>query len=159
MKLTVMGNVAAIGWMLAAPFAHAQQPAAAPVAEPAHKVYVLTGCLTASADASGFTLTDASPVGRAPAPKAASETVGTSGQKPEYALQPVSGMGQTGVDAAGLKAHVGTRVEVTTRPVDVAPAAPASGSSPGGTPATPIEPAPERYAVTAIKRATGTCAR
>ena len=43
-----------------------QQPAPTPKAEPAHNVYVLTGCLAAGVDtAATFKLTDASSIGQA----------------------------------------------------------------------------------------------
>jgi len=102
-----------------------QQPAPTSEAVPAHKVFVLTGCLTASADTGGFKLTDASAISRA-RPKGAAEAgaVGTSGQKDTYELQPVSGVNAEGVNADALKAHAGQSVEVTVRPIEV-PAGPA----------------------------------
>jgi hypothetical protein len=55
-----------------------------------------------------------------------------------------------------LKAHAGQRVEVIVRPVESPAAAPAAGLA-GVQAAKPIEPAPARFSVTAIKRVIGTC--
>jgi hypothetical protein len=155
MKKVVIGSAVVLTWCVAAPFAQ-QQPARE--AEPAHKVFVLTGCLNAGADATAaFKLTDASSVGQAP-PAGAGEpgAVGTSGQKPGYELQPVSGVDAEGIDAEELKAHVGQRVEVTVRPIEVAEAG-RSASSPAVEAPKPVDPGPARFSVTAIKRASGTC--
>jgi len=149
---TVIGCAVAFAWCVAVPFAQ-QQPAPAPAAEPAHKVFLVTGCLEMSPDVKpAFTLTDATPIGRAPAGAVEAGAVGTSGKKASYVLQPESGVNAQGMDADALKAHAGRRVEVTMRPVEkVAEAPPAAGQ------AARFEPAPERYTVTAIKRASGNC--
>lgn len=152
----VCGSAIALACCVAAPFAQ-QQPTPTP-AVPAHKVFVLTGCLTAGEDATaGFKLTDASSIGQAaPAGAAEAAAVGTSGQKRTYELQPVSGVNAEGIDADALKAHVGQRVEVTVRPVEVPTAAPRAADPPTQA-AKPPEPAPERFSVTAIKPVAGTC--
>src|SRR5687767_6483762 len=157
MKKTVLGSAVAVAWSVAAPFAQ-QQPAPTPKAAPAHNVFVLTGCLKATADATAtFKLTDASSIGQAtPAGAAEPGAVGTSGQKASYELRPVSGVNAQGMDADALKAHVGQRVEVIVRPVESPAAAPTSGLV-GSQSARPIQPAPERFSVTSIKRAIGTC--
>ena len=159
MKKAVFGSAVALAWCVAAPFAQ-QQAAPAPEAAPAHKVFVLTGCLEAGANTTGaFKLTDASSVGQAtPASAADAGAVGTSGQKASYELQPVSDLTSQGMDVDALKAHAGQRVEVTVRPFAVAPAAP-TAASPAVQGTKPIEPAPERFSVTAIKRVTGTCSK
>jgi hypothetical protein len=158
MKMIVFGGALAMAWCVAAPFAQ-QQPAPTQKAEPAHKVYVLTGCLNPGASATAaFKLTDASSIGQAPAGAAESGAVGTSGQKPSYELRPASGANAQGLDADALNAHAGRRVEVTVRPVDVAePAAPTAASGAVQAPKSIEPPAPERFTVTAIKRATGSC--
>ena len=160
MKKTVVGSAVALAWCVTAPFAQ-QKPVPTPEATPAHQAFLLTGCLKAGADATAaFQLTEASSIGQAPPAGAADvRTVGTSGQKASYTLQPVSGLDAQGMDAKALKAHAGRRVEVTVRPVEVAPAAASTASSPAVQAANPIEPAPERFTVTAIKRVTGTCPR
>jgi len=160
MRTIILGSAVAVVLSTAASFAQ-QRPA--PTAEPAHNVFVLTGCLMSEAKATPvFKLTDAEATGRAIPPAAEPGAVGTSGrvgtpgQKPSYELRPVSGVGAQGIDADGLKAHVGHRVEVVVRPVE----APAPAAAPAGAAieaARPIEPAPERYTVTTIKRVVGRC--
>jgi hypothetical protein len=157
MKKTVLASAVAIAWCVAAPFAQ-QEPPPTPKATPAHNVFVLTGCLKAGVDpAATFKLTDASAIGQAtPAGAAEAGAVGTSGQKTSYELRPVSGVNAQGMDAAALKAHLGQRVEVIVRPIE-SPAAAPTGGLVGVQAAKAIEPAPERFSVTAIKRVTGTC--
>ena len=147
MNRTVCGTVVALSFCVAVPFAQ-QQPAPARESEPAHKVYVLSGCLAAGADATAvFKLTDATAIGEA-APAGAAEpgAVGTSGTKALFELQPVSGVNSQGLDADALKAHAGYRVEVIVRPVEVAPpAAPTAGTT-AAQAARPVEePKPERF--------------
>ena len=65
MKKAVFGSAIGLVWCVAAASAQ-QQPAPTPEAVPAHKVFVLTGCLTADGDTKGFKLTDASAIGQVP---------------------------------------------------------------------------------------------
>jgi hypothetical protein len=135
------------------PFAQDQR-LPTPKAEPAHNVFVLTGCLEAGADpAATFKLTDASAIGQAP-PGGAPAAVGTSGQKPSYELRPVSGVTEQGMDAKALKAHLGQRVEVIVRPIETLAAAPAS--EPVEAPK-PLKAPPMRFTVTELKRVIGAC--
>ena len=173
MRSALFGCAVAVAFCVAVPSAQ-QQPAPqqqpqqqttpAPDATPAHKVYVLTGCLAARPDAPAvFTLSDASAVGDLPpagpvAPPSADTPVGTSGRKPSYELQAVSGINAQGKDEAALKVHAGHRVEVIIRPVEVIPPAPsAAGQTVATATAKPEEQAPVRYTVTEIKAVTGTC--
>ena len=158
MKKTIIGTIAGVAWCVALPFA--QQPqanASAPQTEPAHKVYRLSGCLmAASIAAPTFKLTDAWAVGHAaPTQAGVPGAVGTSGRMTSYELRPVSGVNAQGLDAAALKAHMGHRVEVVVRPIEVAPE-PASGLASSHT-ARSAEPVPERFTVTEIKRVVGRC--
>jgi hypothetical protein len=156
MKKAIFGSVVALAWCMAN-VSGQQQPAPTPEPVPAHKVFVLTGCLTAGGDTEGFKLIDASVIGRdRPNGAAAAGAVGTSGQKETYRLQPVTGVNAEGVDADALKAHAGQRVEVTVRPIEVLAPSTSAANSPTQV-AKPIEPAPERFSVTAIKRVTGMC--
>jgi hypothetical protein len=158
MKKAALGSALVFAWCVAAPFAQ-QQPAPTPAPAPAHKVFVVTGCLEAAAGATAtFKLTDASSsIGQSiPAPARAG-AVGTSGQNASYELQPVSGLNAQGMDADALRAHAGQRVEVTLRPVDSAPAEAPTGGNPAVRGAKPLDPAPGRFSVTAIKRVTGSC--
>ena len=157
MRNLIFGSIVAVACS-AVPFAQ-EQRTPAPKAEPAHNVYVLTGCLMSDAVAAPtFKLTDATSIGQPPPARAGiAGAVGTSGQKATYELRPVSGVSAQGKDADALKAHVGHRVEVVVRPVESpAPAGPAAGLASAET-AKPVEPALERFTVTEIKRATGRC--
>jgi hypothetical protein len=143
---------------VAVPYAQDQR-APVPKTEPAHNVFVLTGCLMSDAvTASTFKLTDATSIGQPPPGRAGvAGAVGTSGQKATYELRPVSGVSAQGKDAEALKAHVGHRVEVVVRPIESpAPAGPAAGLASAES-AKPVEPPLERFTVTEIKRATGRC--
>ena len=157
MKSLILGSIAAASFV-AAPMAQDQR-APAPKPEPAHNVYVLTGCLMTDAVATPvFKLTDATSVGQ-PTPGRAgiAGAVGTSGQKATYELRPVTGVSAQGLDGAALKEHLGHRVEVIVRPVEsAAPPAPAAGLAAAET-AKPKEPQIERFTVTEIKRAVGRC--
>jgi len=157
MKKTVLGSAAAVAWCVAAPFAQ-QQPAPSSTAEPAHNVFVVTGCLTAGEEATPtFKLTEASSVGQpAPGRAAEAEAVGTSGQKDSYELRPVSGLGAQGLDADALKTHVGQRVEVVVRPVESPAPSPAAGVAEAQT-AKRIDPAPKRFLVTELRRVIDSC--
>lgn len=157
-KNTALGSVVAVAGCVAVPLAY-QQPAPTKNAAPAHNVFVVTGCLTAGAEATGtFKLTDASPIDR-PTPRGAAEAaVGTAGQKASYELRPVSGVETQGLDANALKAHVGQRIEVVVRPIESPAPAPTAGGVVNQS-ATPIEPAPERYSVTEMKRVIGVCSQ
>jgi hypothetical protein len=156
MRKNVLGSVVAVVLCVAAPFAQ-QQPAPTSEATPAHKVFVLTGCLEAGAKAAEtFKLTDAWFIGR-PTPGGTAGAVGTSGQKLSYELRPVSGVDAQGLNADALKAHLGHRVEAIVRPIESpAATAPTAGLAPAQS-ARPTEPAPERFTVNEIKRVTGRC--
>jgi hypothetical protein len=157
MKKTVLASAVAVALCVAPPFAQ-EQSAPVPTekaTQPAHNVFVLSGCLTTGVDpAATFKLTDASAIGRAPGGAAEPGAVGTSGQKASYELRPVSGVNAQGLNAEALKSHVGQRVEVIVRPLESPAAAPAP--VPAGS-ARPIEPTPERFSVTEIKRVVGDC--
>ena len=156
MKKTVLGSAIALAWCVAVPMAQ-QQTAPTPGTTPAHNVFVVTGCLVPGAEASGtFKLTDATPIDR-PNRRGATETaVGTAGQKPSYELRPVTGVEAQGLDADALKAHVNQRIEVVVRPIETAPPAATAGAD-GKQLEKPVEPAPERYTVTEMKRVIGKC--
>ena len=156
MKKTIAGTAVAFACCLAAPFAQ-QQPASTPQEAPAHNIFVLTGCLQAGTDATvTFKLTDASSIGQR-TPAEAAGAVGTSGRKTSYELRPVTGVNAQGMDADALKLHVGQRVEMVVRPVENPPAAPPAAGLAVAETAKPIEPAPERFTVTEIKRVIGRC--
>ena len=137
--------------MIAAP--SAAQQAQAPASEPAHKVFVVTGCLTGGpAETAAFKLTGAVPIGPAPADRAAASPE----TKDVYELVPTTGLIEQGIARAELQTHVGKKVEVTVRPVEVGPGPPASPSAPATT-AKVEEQAPPRYTVTKIRPLAGSC--
>ena len=146
-----IGTVLLMWWIaaLAAP----QAPGSTP--EPAHKVYVLTGCLEAADATSPFRLTGASTVGELAPPRAT--TAQSKSETPEmYLLQPVSGVGEQGITRERLQSHVGARVEVTVRPVEVLPSVPPTGAA-STSKDKPQETAP-RYTVIKIdRRAADSC--
>ena len=119
--------------------------------EPAHKIYVLTGCLTGgTAPTAPYKLTAAVAVGQAPA-----EAKPGAGIKDEYELLPTTGLTEQGIAREELQKHVGKKVEVTVRPVEVAPA---KSSAPAATTSTAKpEEAPQRYTVTKIQVLTTAC--
>ena len=155
MKKTILGSAVAVAWCVAAPTA--QQPVPTSETPPAHNVFVLAGCLQAGDTPATFKLTDAVSIGQAP-PAGAAEAgaVGTSGQKASYVLRPVSGVNAQGMKEDGLKAHVGQRVEAIVRPIETPAPAPTAGLV-GVQAAKPIEPTPEPFSVTEIRRVIGTC--
>lgn len=155
MKKILTVTAMAFTLCVTAPLAQ-QQTAPAASAEPAHKVYLLTGCLEITTDPRpGFKLTDASAIGQAPPSRAAEAgAVGTSGLKGSYELQAVSGLTMHGMKAEELKAHAGQRVEIEVRPADVVASAAPASVNPA---AKPVEPEPERYIVSAMKRVIGAC--
>lgn len=105
----------------AAPAIHAAQT------ETARKTVLLAGCLQKTDAEPGFALTGATTLSQA-TPEQVSAPVGTTGNAPaapagekalaNYELRPVTGVGESGVTAKELEPHVGTRVEITARPVD-----------------------------------------
>ena len=128
----------------------AQQPQE-PKNEPAHKIYVLTGCLTASPGPTApYKLTGAAAVGQAPA-----EGKSGAGVKDEYELLPITGVAEQGLTREELQQHVGKKVEVTLRPVEVAPAKSSSAAATTST-AKPEEP-PQRYTVTKVEALATAC--
>jgi len=158
MKPIIFGFALVFGGAAAASLT-AQQAQTSP-SEPAHKVYVLTGCLTGSPAGTGaFKLTGAVPVGQQVPPD---RPAANPGAKDEYELQPTSGLTEQGIGRAELQTHVGKKVEVTVRPVEVAPgpSSSASSSSPATAPASTakIEESPRpRYTVSQIKSLAGSC--
>ena len=155
MKKIVLSAVV-VAWSAAAPAAQ-QKPAQTPETPPAHNVFVLTGCLKAGDTPATFKLTDASSIGQAPPAGAAEPSpVGTSGQKASYVLRPVSGVNAQGMKEDALKAQVGKRIEAVVRPIEAPAPAPAAGLV-GVQSAKPVEPAPEPFTVTEIRRVIGTC--
>ena len=152
MKPIVSGLALVFGVVIAASSAAQQEPK--PASEPAHKVFVVTGCLTGGgpAETAPFKLTGAVPVGQAPPEHSASGP----DAKGVYELLPTTGVIDQGIGRKELLTHVGKKVEVTVRPVEVAPG-PGSPPSAPATTAKVEDKAPQRYTVSQIKSLADTC--
>jgi hypothetical protein len=158
MKKILLGIIVAMAGSVAVPFAQEQPSPSSKAAEPAHNVFVLTGCIREGSETTPtFKLTDASSIGQpVPGRAAGSTAVGTSGQKDSYELRPVSGIDSQGLDAKALMAHLNERVELVARLIETPAPAPPTGAALAQA-AKPTEPAPQRFSVTEIRRVLGTC--
>ena len=126
--------------------------------EPAHNVFVLTGCLEKGDAPTTFRLTRASAVGQTPPrTNATPPAIETTGED-AYELQATSSVSEQGLSRDQLQAEVGARVEVTIRPVE-APAGspPLTTAAPAGEKKPTDSPRP-RYTVVKISRLGGSCA-
>ena len=130
------------------------QQSPSPPNEPAHKVYVMTGCLErGSAQTSVFQLADSTPIGQAPpADPSTTDARAVAGNR-SYDLLPVS---EQGINRETLESHVGDRVEVTVRPVETS-IAPATTSTSKTTAAKVEQSTPRRYTVVKISKVPGSC--
>lgn len=153
MKPINVGLALVFGGVIAA--TAAAQQAQAPPNEPAHRVFVLTGCLTGGTpETAPFKLTGAVPVGQAPKERSAA----SPGAKDVYELLPTVGLTEQGIARPELQKHVGKKVEVTVRPVEVVPGPSPSSTLPAAASAAkPEQVAPQRYTVTTIKSLAGAC--
>ena len=131
------------------------QQSPSPANEPAHKVYVMSGCLEGgSAATSVFKLADATSVGQMP-PTDPSNTEVADGTR-SYEVLPVSSVSEQGINRETLESHVGDRVEVTVRPVETS-IAPATTSTSKTTAAKVEQSTPRRYTVVKISKVPGSC--
>jgi len=126
--------------------------------EPAHNVFVLTGCLEKGDAPSSFRLTRASAVGQAPPrTNATPPTTETKGDD-AYELLATSSVSEQGLSREQLQSEIGARVEVTIRPVEApAGAPPLTTAAPAGE-KKPAETPRPRYTVVKISRLGGSCA-
>ena len=123
--------------------------------EPAHKVFILNGCLESSEAPAMFRLTRASVVGQSPAPPATRSAGSASSPSQDvYELQPVN-FPEPGLKREELQSHVGRQVEVTIRPIEVPTPAPAL---PADSQVRPEQAATQRYTVSKIDRLAESCA-
>ena len=132
------------------------QQSPSPANEPAHKVYVMSGCLEGgSAATSLFKLADATSVGQMP-PTDPSNTEVADGTR-SYEVLPVSSVSEQGINRETLESHVGSRVEVTMRPME-APTIPSTATSTSTTTTAKVEQStPRRYTVVKISKVPGSC--
>jgi hypothetical protein len=153
MKPIAFATAIFLACAVAAPFAQ-QAPSASN--EPAHKIFVMHGCLEpGSSPTDAFKLTGAVSIGQTP-PLDRASGGGAAGVLTTYELLPISSISEQGIDRETLQRHVRNRVEVTVRPIEVAPAAPSS-TTPAPNAAVTTEATPQRYTVVKIDRLTGSC--
>jgi hypothetical protein len=129
-----------------------------PANQPAHNVFVLTGCLEKGDAPSSFRLTRASAVGQTPPrANATPPAIDTKGEN-AYELQATSSVSEQGLSREQLQTEVGARVEVTIRPVEAPSGSPPlTTASPAGEKKPAESPRP-RYTVVKISRVGGSCA-
>jgi hypothetical protein len=131
----------------------AQQRLPTPTNEPAHNVFVLTGCLERGS-AMTFRLTGASAIGQAP-PRSSTSAASTKDEV--YELQAKASVSEEGLGSEKLMENVGVRVEVTIRPMEAAaPAPPPSKGVDAGE--KPSESPRQRYTVITLNRLADSCA-
>ena len=132
----------------------AAQQRQAPTNEPAHNVFLLTGCLERGDTPTGFKLTRASAVGQPP-PRPTTSAAGTKSED-VYELQATSSVSEQGLNSEKLQPEVGKRVEMTIRPVEAALPAP---PQPAATNAAekPKEAPRQRYTVIKFERLADSC--
>jgi len=150
MKYTTLATSLAVTYWIAAPAA--QRTTQTPTNEPAHNVYVLTGCLERGDAPTTFRLTRASAVGQTPPRQGAS----TPTEPDVYELQATSSVSEQGFSSEKLQPEVGTRVELTIRPVEAAlPAPPRPAST--NVAEKPAESPRPRFTVTKLERLADSC--
>lgn len=146
MKQTTVATYLVLSCWITVPTA--QQP------EPAHNVFVMTGCLERGTAPSAFRLTRAAPVGQTPPPP----TTSSATDADVYELQATSSVSELGLSSERLQPEVGTRVQMTIRPVEAAPTSSASSRSASeNTREKPAESPRPRYTVIAIERIADSC--
>ena len=126
--------------------------------EPAHNVYVISGCLEdSSAPTDLFKLVDAMPIGQAPPADRQKTQAGADAATREYNLFPVTNVSEQGVNRETLASHAGTRVEVTVRPVEPSIAPSGATRTSENTAAKVEQSTPPRYTVVKISKVPGSC--
>jgi hypothetical protein len=126
--------------------------------EPAHNVFVLTGCLERGDAPSTFRLTRASSTGQLPPRANATPRAADAKDENAYELQPKSSVSEEGLSQEQLQADVGGRVEVTIRPVEASAATAPLTTSSTVTEKKPTESPRQRYTVIKLARVGGSCA-
>jgi hypothetical protein len=150
MKQTTLATSLALTCWIAAPAA--QRTTQTPTNEPAHNVYVLTGCLERGDAPTAFRLTRASAVGQVPPRQGAS----TQTEPDAYELQAASSVSEQGFSSEKLQPEVGKRVELTIRPVEAALPVPQQPAS-TNVAEKPAESPRPRFSVTKLERLADSC--
>ena len=151
MNHTTLATSLALTCWIAAPAAQRTQPA---TNEPAHNVFVVTGCLERGSQPSTFQLTRASAVGQLP-PRPSTST--TTKDEDLYELQATSSVSEQGLSNEKLQPEVGTRVEMTIRPIEAATSAAPPQTASTNAAAKPAESARQRYTVIKFERLADSC--
>ena len=94
-----------------------------PANEPAHNVFLMSGCLERGNAPTSFRLTRAKAVGQAPS-RPSTTPAWTRQEDDVYELQAASSVSEQGLNSEKLQPEVGRRVEMTIRPVEAVSAAP-----------------------------------
>ena len=126
--------------------------------EPAHNVFVLTGCLEQGDAPSTFRLTRASSTGQLPPRANATPPVKDAKDENAYELQAATSVSEQGLNREQLQTDVGARVEVTIRPIEAAAAAAPLTTSSSATEKKPTDSPRQRYTVIKLARVGGSCA-
>ena len=150
MKRWTLATLALPCWIAAPAAQRTQTPA---TNEPAHNVFVLTGCLERGDTPTAFRLTQASPVGQTPPRPSTS----TQTEADVYDLQATSAVSEQGFSSEKLQPEVGKRVEVTIRPVEAALPAPPQPAATNANTQKPAESPRPRFSVTKLERLTDSC--
>jgi hypothetical protein len=150
-------SLVVVSWVTAAAHQAPQPRAPQPRNEPAHNVFVLTGCLEKGEAPSSFRLTRASAIGQAPPRSNATPTTESKGEE-AYELQATSSVSEQGLSREQLQTDVGARVEVTIRPVEAPSGAPPLTTAAPAGEKKPAESPRPRYTVVKISRLDGSCA-
>jgi len=129
-----------------------------PKNEPAHNVFLLTGCLERGDAPSSFRLTRASSTGQLPPRLNATPPAADAKDEDAYVLQPKSSVSEEGLSQEQLQTDVGARVEVTIRPVEATAASAPLTTSSTAAEKKPTESPRQRYTVIKLARIGGSCA-
>ena len=153
MKTTFATGLVVACWIASVPAAAQRTPP--PAEQPAHNVFVLTGCLERGDGTSAFRLIRASAVGQVPPRSNTSAASADTKNEGVYELQAAS-VSEAGLSREKLQPEVGAKVEVTVRPIEATSPAPQRPAS-----ADPIEKKIEsprqRYTVIKIDRLANSC--
>jgi hypothetical protein len=151
-RTTFVTSLVVASWITAP----ATQQAPATANEPAHNVFVLTGCLERGIAPTAFRLTDATTVGQAPPrPSTSAASVGNTDED-VYELQAATSVSEQGFTSEKLQPEVGARVEITIRPIEAASPTPPRSISADAV-EKPAESPRQRYTVITLNRRADSC--
>jgi hypothetical protein len=122
MKQTTVAAGLMVACAIGTPAAQRTEPPT-PATEPAHNVYLMSGCLERGDAPTSFRLTRAKAVGQAP-PRPSASPAWSRQEDEAYELQATSSVSEQGLSSEKLQPEVGRRVEMTIRPVEAVSAAP-----------------------------------